>query len=57
MPFRFAVLFVAFLAYALSSGVVSKHGSGLDPLGTSSAQDQPSATVETGGGLDPDGRS
>ena len=56
MPFRFAILFIAFLAYVLSSGVVSKHGSGLDPLGTSSTQDQPSqppSSPDHGSGLDP----
>jgi hypothetical protein len=55
MPIRFA-LFVVYLAYALASGSLAKHGSGLDPVGLTPPQDhtQPPAS-DHGSGLDPTG--
>ena len=54
MPIRFA-LFVVYLAYALASGALAKHGSGLDPLGFTPSQDQntPPPATDHGSGLDP----
>jgi hypothetical protein len=53
MSVRFAVLFVVFLAYVLSSGVVSKHGSGLDPMGLNAPPAPPAPTSDQGSGWDP----
>ena len=52
MSTRLAVLFVVYLAYVLSSGIVSKHGSGFDPLGQNSPQ-PPAPTIDQGSGADP----
>jgi hypothetical protein len=56
MPIRLA-LFVVYLAYALASGSLAKHGSGLDPLGLAPSQDQTSQppASDHGSGLDPIG--
>ncbi len=54
MSTRFAILFVIFLGYVLTSGIVSKQGSGFDPLGSTNSPISP-ATLDTGGGLDPNG--
>jgi hypothetical protein len=53
MPIRFALL-VVYLAYALASGGLTKHGSGLDPVGApplSATPNQPAA--DQGSGWDP----
>ena len=60
MPFRFAALFIVYLAYALSSGFVAKHGSGLDPLGLTSpgmglTVTAPPVNPDQGSGWDPNG--
>ncbi|MFY9821266.1 MAG: hypothetical protein WAM82_07780 [Thermoanaerobaculia bacterium] len=52
MSVRFAFLFAVYLAYALSSGIVAKQGSGADPLGHNPPSSPP-VTIEIGGGLDP----
>jgi hypothetical protein len=53
MPIRLA-LFVVYLAYALASGSLAKHGSGLDPLGLNPPP--PIApTSDQGSGADPMG--
>jgi hypothetical protein len=54
MSFRLALLLV-YLAYAVSSGSLSKQGSGLDPMGSTppppAAPSQP--TTDQGSGWDP----
>jgi hypothetical protein len=53
MSVRFAVLFAVYLAYALSSGIVAKQGSGADPWGHNPPP--PPATPDQGSGADPMG--
>ncbi len=59
MSVRFAVLFVVFLAYVLSSGVVTKGGGGLNPLGLQARgltpASPPPAQPDQGSGWDPSG--
>jgi|GEM_PF-6468823 len=55
MSVRFAVLFVVFLAYVLSSGVVTKQGSGFDPMGLNAPPAPPAPTSDQGSGFDPMG--
>ena len=56
MPIRLT-LFVVYLAYALASGHLTKHGSGLDPLGLAPSEGQTSQPPgsDHGSGLDPMG--
>jgi len=54
MPIRLA-LFVVYLAYALASGNLAKHGSGLDPLGQNPPPPPLAPTLDQGSGADPMG--
>ena len=52
MSIRFAFLFVAYLAYALSSNLGTKQGSGFDPWGLNPPS-QPPPHSDAGGGWGP----
>ena len=52
MSIRFLVLFL-YLTYALSSGSLSKQGSGLDPMGHNPPSPPATPTLDQGSGADP----
>jgi hypothetical protein len=49
------VLLVLYLAASLSVSPHTKIGGGWDPNGLSAPPQPPTATIDSGGGLDPDG--
>jgi hypothetical protein len=52
MPIRFVFL-LGYLAYALSSGSLSKQGSGADPMGHNPPSPPATPTLDQGSGADP----